>query len=195
MIRAFIAADLPEGIIDGIENLYLHKRISGNDVKWVNPKGIHLTLKFLGYVEEKLIEPVSFTVAGIVRDQRPLELKAERIGAFPGLKNPRVIWLGIHGDVGRLSVLQKEIEKALIPFGFEEEKRAFSPHLTLGRIRQGKRIINLDTKIQDIDKTCLGFFTVKEIIFYQSTLRPDGAVYNALRRFPFRAITTEENVK
>lgn len=191
MIRAFLAAELPQNVVQYIENTALQLRFPGNDIKWVNPKSIHLTLKFLGHIEEKLIEPIVSIASEIVGGQKPLELEAGQVGAFPNPRNPRVIWVGISGETERLCIVQRQIEVAFSALGFAEEKRPFRPHLTLGRIRPGKKVQNLESRIHDMEKVCSGPFFVTEIILYQSVLRPEGAVYTSLHRLPFLPFKTD----
>ncbi|MFH1148322.1 MAG: RNA 2',3'-cyclic phosphodiesterase, partial [Pseudomonadota bacterium] len=152
------------------------------EIKWVNPRGIHLTLKFLGYVEEKMIEPIAVALEGATAGQESLTLKAECIGAFPSLKNPRVVWVGVGGETERLSLIQQRIEEALLKLGFPKEDRPFTPHLTLGRIRPGRKAGDFGAGIEHLKKTSFGPLTVTEVVLYQSVLRPDGAVYTPLKK-------------
>lgn len=186
MIRSFIAVDLSLPIIEALEKVIERLKPLGNDIKWVNPRGIHLTLKFLGYIEEKMVEPVADALKGATTNEKILALKAECIGAFPSLKNPRVVWVGVSGETERLGLMQQRIEEALLKLGFPKEDRSFTPHLTLGRIRPGRKSKDLAGTMEDLKKTCFGQFTVAEVVLYQSVLNPHGAVYTPLKRIALR---------
>ncbi|MEW6327989.1 MAG: RNA 2',3'-cyclic phosphodiesterase [Thermodesulfobacteriota bacterium] len=184
MIRSFLAVDLPLALRESMISATMGLRTSAADVKWIRPEGIHLTLKFLGNIEEGQIEPIVNAVSGVITDQKPLALKAEGMGAFPDLRRPRVIWIGMTGDIERLMVIQKGIEQALSALGFPAEDRPFTPHLTLGRVRSYKRTSDLAHKIEGLKDINFNPFTVTELILYKSTLRPEGAIYTPLRRLP-----------
>ncbi len=184
MIRSFLAVDLPLALRESMLSATMGLRTPAADVKWVRPEGIHLTLKFLGNIEEGQIEPIVNAVSGVITGQKPLALKAEGAGAFPDLSRPRVIWIGMTGDIERLMVIQKNIEQALSVLGFPTEDRPFTPHLTLGRVRSNKKFLGLTHKIQGLKDINFTPFTVNELILYKSTLRPEGAIYTPLRRLP-----------
>lgn len=153
--------------------------------RWLKPEGIHLTLKFIGYIEETQIDPISDAVCQVITDQKPLVLKVEGIGVFPNLKRPRVIWVGLTGDIGRLMLIQKRIEESLSLLGFPVENRPFSPHLTVGRVPSPKKLADLTDRIRELEGITFDSFTVNELVLYQSTLRPTGAIYTPLRHLPF----------
>ncbi len=143
MVRSFLAADLPGTILDAIEKTTAGLRVSGRDIKWVNVRNIHLTLKFFGDIEEGQIDPISWAVRDAVAEVQPVSLQAAGIGAFPSLTRPRVIWVGVGGESGRLVLMQKRIDDTLASLGFPAEMRPFSPHLTVGRIRPGAKAPDL----------------------------------------------------
>ncbi len=185
MIRSFLAADVPPALRESIVCASEKLRSSATDVKWLKPEAIHLTLKFLGNIEEEQIEPIVAAISRVIANQEPLVLKAEGIGVFPNLKRPRVIWVGLVGDTERLITIQTKIELSLSDLGFPAEKRPFSPHLTLGRIRSDKRITDLVRNIQELEGITFAPFTVTELVLYRSILQRDGAIYTPLRRLPF----------
>lgn len=185
MIRSFLAADLPMTLRTSIVDATAKLRDSSFDVKWLKPEGIHLTLKFLGGIEEKQIQPIVDAVRPVVINQKPLALRAEGIAAFPNLKRPRVIWIAVTGDTERLKNIQERIEQSLSALGFPAENRPFSPHLTVGRIRSGRKITDLISKIQELAGITFSAFTVNELVLYKSILRPEGAAYLPLQRLPF----------
>jgi 2'-5' RNA ligase len=105
------------------------------------------------------------------------------LGAFPNERNPKVVWVGTKDDSGNLGKLQKTLEKGLSNIGFKEEKRAFSPHLTLGRVKSPKKKRELAQKLEDYRQCECGTFEAKEVCLYKSELKPGGAVYTKLRTF------------
>lgn len=184
MIRSFLAADPPLTLLESIISATVKLRTYAPDVKWVKPEGIHLTLKFMGNIEEVQIEPIIDVIRPVITNQKPLALSAEGIGAFPNLRRPRVIWVGVVGDRERLMVIQKRIEQSLSALGFPMGNRPFSPHLTLGRIRSGKKVPDLTDRIRELEGITFTPFTVSELVLYKSILRRDGTIYTPLQRLP-----------
>jgi len=135
-IRSFLAIELPSAIAKGIERVQYSLKQSHADVRWVEPSRIHLTLKFLGHIPFKQVTEITKAVEEAMRGILPFHLEVSGLGAFPNLKQPRVIWIGIGGETDKLSSLQQNIDSALVPFGFAKEEHPFVPHLTLARIRQ-----------------------------------------------------------
>jgi RNA 2',3'-cyclic 3'-phosphodiesterase len=193
-VRSFIAIDLADTVRQRIEVLVQELRKAGAEVGWVRVEGIHLTLKFLGNVASEVIEQIKPVLSQISSETAPIHIEPAACGAFPTIKAPRVIWVGLHGGSGPLAELQKKVESAMIPFGFKPEDRPFRPHLTVGRVRGRKRI----EALQQILLTHQGFtaepFDAVELVLYKSDLRPDGARYTPLFRAPFagRPALTEE---
>ncbi len=155
------------------------------DVRWVNPASIHLTLKFLGNIEEGKVEEIAQGIQGGIRGVKSWSAAIRNMGAFPSLRNPRVVWIGIEDQGGQLVRLQNEIEKEMSKLGFEKEKRAFSPHLTLGRVRSPRGKDELAKYLLDKRERAFGEIRVDRIILFKSELRPSGAVYTALRELVF----------
>ncbi|GMR04302.1 MAG: RNA 2',3'-cyclic phosphodiesterase [Thermodesulfobacteriota bacterium] len=151
-------------------------------VSWVNPSNIHLTLKFLGEVDETRIDQIGEALEKAASGIRPFSLSTGKLGGFPNIANPRVLWLGLEGGEEAVE-LQKKIDETLAGLGFEKEKRAFHPHLTLARIRNpadGRALGALAIKLRhDINIE----FTVDSFILFRSKLTPSGAEYSELRRF------------
>jgi RNA 2',3'-cyclic 3'-phosphodiesterase len=184
MIRTFIALDLPLSVRDSIAELEKDFQKTGANVSWIKPASIHLTLKFLGNVHEEKIEEIQSAIQEVAESTSPFRLQPHGCGAFPTIKQMRVVWVGLQGDSEPLKMLQKRVEEALIPLGFEAEGRPFKPHLTIGRVkgRQGMRAL------QDLLVSRQGFsaeaFDVIELLLYKSELRPEGARYTPLFRAP-----------
>ena len=183
-IRSFIAIELPEEARSGLGKLRNElERVEHAFVKWVNPEGIHLTLKFLGSIPSKQVAEVGEAMEGATREISPFHLEISGLGAFPNLKQPRVLWVGISGELDKLLGLQRNIDSALSPLGFTKEKRPFVPHLTLARIREraspGERRIFGELVVSTIfeDKYHIA---VDAISLMRSQLTPAGAIYTRL---------------
>ncbi len=183
-VRAFIAIELPNSVKSTLSQLQDNLKQSGYaPVKWVDPHSIHLTLKFLGNIAAGTIPEVTKAISEAARGIAPLRLELGEPGVFPNLRAPRVVWVGLGGEIATLSVIQENIESALIPFGFPPERRAFSPHLTLGRVRErcsaeerrrlGETVASLkvDTRLS---------FTVDSLSLMRSRLTREGAFYSRL---------------
>lgn len=185
MIRSFIAIPLSAEIISHIEKTQKELKALLADVKWVNPRSIHLTLKFLGGIEEGDIEKIAQGIQDGIKGFKPLSVAVKNVGAFPSLKSPRVVWIGLEDQSGQLVKLQNQIEKEMSKLGFEEEKRAFSPHLTLGRVRSPKGKDELVKYLLDERERVFGEIRVDRVILFRSELKPTGAVYTVLKEFSF----------
>lgn len=183
-IRAFIAIELSEELKASLARLQeLIKLGSESYVKWVDPQGIHLTLKFLGNISVDKVSAISEAIAEVARSVAPFRLEITEFGAFPNTKAPRVAWVGLGGDLESLLRLQRGIDQALIPLGFPPEARAFSPHLTLGRVRDqatpqerrrlGERVASLEVQGQPS-------LYVDRVSLMRSQLTSKGAIYSRL---------------
>jgi 2'-5' RNA ligase len=137
-IRSFIAIELPEEVRGGLARLRNElKRNEHKFVKWVNPDGLHLTLKFLGNIPSKRVTEIINVIEEVTQGVSAFHLEISGLGAFPSLRQARVFWVGIGGEVDKLSKLQQNIDSALAVLGFAKEERPFVPHLTLARLRPG----------------------------------------------------------
>lgn len=183
-IRAFIAIELSEELKASLARLQeLIKLGSESYVKWVDPQGMHLTLKFLGNISVDKVSAISEAIAEVARSVAPFRLELTEFGAFPNTKAPRVAWVGLGGDLESLLRLQRGIDQALIPLGFPPEARAFSPHLTLGRVRDqatpqerrrlGERMASLEVQGQPS-------LYVDRVSLMRSQLTSKGAIYSRL---------------
>lgn len=184
MIRAFLAIDLPASLRPGLAWVQEELKKSGADVRWVPVGNIHLTLKFFGNVPDAEIEPLALAAREVAAGQAPFQLQVTAAGAFPSIKSPRVIWLGIGGEVMPLTQFYHRLEKAFAALGHLPEDRAFNPHLTLGRVKspEGRhRLTKILEKLPALDGPP---FQVNEIILFKSTLTPQGSTYTPLQVIP-----------
>ena len=163
-----------------LEEMQQQLRECRADVGWTSIPSIHLTLKFLGEINPVLVPQLAEALRTVLKSERNLSLQLHGLGAFPNLKDPRVVWCGIHGDTEGLAQLQNHVETVCASLGFSPEDRAFRPHLTLGRVK-GKR--NLQSLLDCIkigsDLEC--GFTADHYNVYRSTLKPQGAEYAVLK--------------
>lgn len=183
MIRTFIAVTLDSKVIEKIADAstQLNPEITG--VRWVAPTNFHLTLKFLGGIDEAMVEPIEARL----REQLTLfprfTINAKGLGVFPSPKRPRVLWVGLTGD--RLIALASRVESALQPLGFTPETRVFTPHLTIGRWRQTALTSkSLNRQLENWRAYDFGISLVESVSLIQSVLKSEGARYNRLARVP-----------
>ncbi|MBI2916934.1 MAG: RNA 2',3'-cyclic phosphodiesterase [Chloroflexi bacterium] len=187
-VRAFVAIELPEGIRSALSRVIVGLRGSGGDaVRWVNPGGIHLTLKFLGDVEEPLITDLVRALEAACGPVPAFSLALGTPGAFPSTGSPRVLWIGLTGQLDSLAFLQRRVEDSLQPLRFPPEDRAFSPHLTLGRVRESRQVgtaqrRQLGQAISACQVPPAQPFVVDGVALIRSQLTPQGAIYTRLHR-------------
>ena len=187
MIRSFIAIELPEETIKKLAAIQEQLKGSRARVRWVKPGSIHLTLKFLGNISPVQVDEIAAAAAQVVVDQPPVTLCPAGLGAFPSNRKPRVIWVGLRGEVERLVNIQAGLEKALEPLGFAQEGRGFRPHLTIGRVKDRRGLQSLIEAMSTLELPEFNSFDANEIILYKSDLRPTGAIYTKLHRMPLAA--------
>ena len=190
MVRAFVAVDISDeargALGEVIENL---RRQPGTDgVRWVRPENIHLTLKFLGEIPESQVATILAALERAARESGTLNLALSEVGAFPNIRGPRVVWIGVKEDVGPLKELAGRVDQEIhVSTGLSLEKRAFSPHLTLGRVRDtasGDQRRRIGQALTEVALEAEVSWKVSEVKLIRSTLKPSGAVYDALGSCP-----------
>lgn len=176
--RCFIAIDIPDEIKSGLSALQHSLKRLGASISWTRSEGIHLTLKFLGNVDQEVIPEVIKSMETVVSDSGSFTVMVEGVGCFPSPHRARVLWVGLDGGES-LITLQKLVEDAMELVGFPKEERRFHPHLTLGRVRNPHGV---DRVVQEMQQS--GFprqeFTASDIRLIKSDLQPSGAVYTML---------------
>jgi 2'-5' RNA ligase len=176
-LRAFIAIDLDPELKAAVRDLVRKLEAVRADVRWTRPDGHHLTLKFLGEIDDAASARVRPVLKAAASRHRPFPLRLVGTGAFPGARNPRVLWIGV--DAGpELAALQADLEKALEQEGFPPEDRAFKAHLTLGRVKGRDRLDKAMAELAARSGDDFGGMTATKIALFESRLRPDGADYH-----------------
>jgi RNA 2',3'-cyclic 3'-phosphodiesterase len=185
-IRSFLAIDPPEEILKGIDAVQRRlRKLIERDIRWVRPEGIHLTLKFFRDIIAADVTNIAAVAEKATEKERPFSLAIRGAGVFPDPHRPRVLWLGMNGDVERLLAFQKGLDQALHEIGFLREERPFRPHLTVARIKSSRGLIGLVRALEKNEEYSAGRFVASGLSLMQSELTPRGAVYTKLKWFPF----------
>jgi RNA 2',3'-cyclic 3'-phosphodiesterase len=183
-MRLFVAVEIAPEIRDRLTGLVAQLRPSLASASWVRPEGLHITLKFLGNVPDEKLGAIKSALHSV--KAAPFLLAITNVGVFPNPRSPRVLWAGIESGP-ELAALARKVEDALNPLGFEREKRAFSPHVTLARFKNGKAKPKLDAVLSAMPEAgrALAFGTMAAAQFhlYESKLSPQGARYSKLASF------------
>jgi len=185
-MRAFIAIDLPDALKGEIAKVQERLRSAGIDVSWFRPEGMHLTLKFLGEIDDARAAALARSLATALAGFDRFRIEVAGAGTFPNPAAARVVWLGIRGDTGALIALQAAVERAAAGAGFAPEGRPFAPHLTVGRI---KRIHRREAWLRGLETAAhlrLPGFVVTAAALVSSELTPAGAVYRHCANVPLR---------
>jgi RNA 2',3'-cyclic 3'-phosphodiesterase len=179
-IRAFVAFNLPSDIIDHASGLQSDLKARGLRLRWVRPRNLHLTLKFLGDIPPAVVPEVGSALERASQGTAPLALTVQGLGVFPGIKRARVLWIGLGGQTEALQQLYARIEDELAGLGLPREKRGFKGHLTLARMKGKPMPRDLLAAIQELGNYEPRPFRVGQLILYKSDLRPQGAVYTPM---------------
>lgn len=185
-IRTFIAVKISPEVEKVLDSLMGEMRRMPASVKWVKPQSIHITLKFLGEITREELEKVFAGVQTAVGEYPSFTLKTADGGAFPSLERPKVFWVGLDPrGKERLIPLQQAIEASLASRGFSREKRSFSPHLTVGRVKGSLHLREISQHFSAYSFPTIEF-PVDEVLVMKSQLTPGGAVYTVQKAFPLK---------
>jgi 2'-5' RNA ligase len=179
MLRLFIALPLPHEVEVELDRLLGLLRPKSSDVKWVTANNIHLTVKFLGDTDEKLVPRIKTAMNETVAAFQPFESVMDRVGGFPNLMKPRVIWVGGSQPIEAAVRMAAEIDRRMHELSFEKETRPFKAHLTLGRVREGRSISALATYLESFKLTPIPL-KLDRLVLFKSTLTPKGSIYEHL---------------
>lgn len=181
MIRTFIAVELPLDLKNVIADFQRSIKTENFPVKWVKPENLHLTLKFIGDIDQQTADLMKQKMEEMPPVHNAFETVVSGTGVFPNIKKPRVFWSGITHGAEELAELAKKVDNFTAGFNIEKEKRSFKPHLTLGRMKNPKFIRGLENFISP-DILYAGTFVVDKLILMKSDLKPTGAEYTPLAR-------------
>ena len=178
-MRVFIAIALPGEIQRELAAVQRDLKTVTNSARWVAPESIHVTLRFIGETPEHRIPEIDSALIGLT--WKPFTVSVRGIGFFPGTRSPRVFWAGL--EAPSMENLAQQIDTRMERLGFEREKRAFRPHLTLARARDMRIDSSLVIAAEKYEEHSFGSFTADRFYLIQSTLKPTGAVYTKLKEY------------
>lgn len=180
MIRAFVAVDLPDVLRDTLAATQGRLKCAQTGVKvtWTKIENLHLTLQFLGDVDEAIVATLGAALTDLAGRQAAFDVPVSGAGAFPSLNRPRVLWIGCVSE--RLAALARDVQTAMQQFGFVPEHREFNAHLTLGRIKFPRPDAALTRALDSLTNQTFGTLRVEAIHLYQSQLHPEGSIYTKL---------------
>jgi 2'-5' RNA ligase len=183
-VRSFIAIEIPDELKTVFTRLQDRLKLGKHtSVKWVNPRSMHLTLKFLGNIDKDRINSIVSVMEAVVQGIAPFRIEVNELGGFPNLRRVQVVWVGIGGEMDKISRLQQQIESGLFHLGFAVESRPFTPHLTLARLRERASLEERQSLGQLIaDSGFKGGYTinVEAISLMMSRLSREGAIYKQI---------------
>ena len=187
-IRSFLAFELPLDIKNTVKAALDQAKQHDLTIKWIPLMNIHLTVVFLGNIKEEDIPAMGKRIQESCQRTAHFHISLDNMGCFPNKRNPRVLWLGLKGEIERMSFFRDELQNQLIPFGITPEKRPFKPHLTLGRFkkpdkRNAFKIGKLIESYQDVNDSEQ---ILPELVQFRSDLKPSGAVYTRIGSWKLR---------
>ncbi len=186
-MRAFIAIPINKECLEKLTLLQNRLISAGADVKWVRPKNIHITLKFLGDIDEDRLQNIIPLLHESIIKHNSFNITIAGLGAFPSIKKPKTLWAGIDKGKKCCCLLQKDIESSVKDLGFDSENRPFKPHLTIGRVRSKKNILSLSALLEKEKVFQVSAESpVREVILFKSELTQKGPIYTASERFRMR---------
>lgn len=174
-IRLFIAVHLPESAKTALVTMAaaMGQSLPDRAVRWVKPTQMHLTLRFLGDTAVSQLPQLKAQLTELTAQYPAFQLWLNGVGAFPNRKRPRVVWAGLDGDLAILQAMQAALEERIVALGWPREKRPFSPHITLGRVKDAEKAQQLNWSVQ-LPTLAI---KVEGIYLVQSELRPSGPIY------------------
>ncbi len=184
-MRLFVALEIPSVVRENLAALLKALRAISPQTRWVRPENLHVTLKFIGEVQEPKLAFIRSALADVRSDQ-PVALDFRGLGFYPNEKRPRVFWAGIEASPN-LITLAADIDKAMETLGIPGEKRPFSPHLTLARFEPPRLPEKLRTTIQEKAASDFGSLRTSQFHLIESKLKPTAAEYTTLESFLFAA--------
>ncbi|MHC4606255.1 MAG: RNA 2',3'-cyclic phosphodiesterase [Planctomycetota bacterium] len=182
-MRTFVAIEVPDEVRKALGRVQDDLGRTGAKVRWVVPQNMHLTLKFLGEIDETQAELLQGELKNVAGHHASFTLEYSGIGTFPRKGAPRVVWAGCRGELDRIKALAAEVEGVAEAVGIPKETRPYSPHLTIGRAKVPPKAKPLIPKLADYERRSFGEQSVESFVLFQSTLTPQGAIYDAIETF------------
>lgn len=180
-IRSFLAIELNSEVKKFIGKVIGALRSTNADVKYVEPDAMHLTLRFLGEISCDTLEKIADRIPASISNHSAFRLSLSRLGTFGG-RIPRVVWIGVDGEVEKARELHQHIESVCVDCGLPPDDKPFSPHITVGRVRSPFHCEELLKTIRTITVEPLPVY-VDHLVLFKSNLTPDGPIYTPLRTF------------
>jgi len=181
MLRLFIALPVPGATRRELAEIIEELKKHGGSVKWVKPENMHLTVRFLGDTDERMVPALKKLLDTAARGHQASDTVIDYLGGFPNLRRPRVIWAGLGNNLMPLEKMAEQLELAVRKLQFLEEKKKFNPHLTLGRVRNPKGLTPLLDHIQTARLEPIEC-SLSELVLFKSTLTPQGPIYDRLHQ-------------
>ncbi len=183
MKRLFIAVELPEEIKEYLSSAVRTLQETGADAKWVEPKNIHLTLKFLGATPAETIPAIRRAMTAVTDNARAVPASLETFGGFPSLAAPRVLWVSLTDKEKRLEHIVRELEDSLSAVGFAKEDRPFKAHITLARLRSSRNRLSLTEAARKFQAVLEHpVFSLDNMTLFESVLSPKGPAYSIIEQ-------------
>jgi 2'-5' RNA ligase len=187
-VRSFVAVEIEPEAQRALAQVAdrLRRHLPAGSVRWVDPANIHLTLKFLGEIDNGDLLPIQQVLGPISAQAQPAIMTLTGVGAFPRPQRARVIWIGLDEPQDRLAQLQTAVEAGLAKLGFDRQARKFAPHLTLGRVRPELGVSDRQALAEVLTRERadnLAVSSMRSLVLFRSDLRPSGAVYSPIERF------------
>ena len=184
-MRVFVAIELPEDAKRALGDLIDRLRASGATATWVNAETMHLTLRFLGEIDDAQLALYRTRLAEAYLETRAFSLTVEGVSAFPNLRRPSVFWAGVTTDGPELAYVQEAAERAAQAIGLEPEPKAFHPHVTLARVKEREQGARLAARVPAEEAFAAGEFAVAAVTLFQSRLTPQGPVHTPIQEYRF----------
>ena len=179
-VRLFVAVEIAEEIRKKLAAFQDTLKKSDADVGWVTPENLHITLKFIGYIDEEKIDTIITIIRESVTHIKPFDLHYVGVGAFPTNKNPRVIFADVIDSGGFLTKIHERLDNQFMSLGVEHETRKFEAHLTVGRIKTRRNVGKLMEGLNSYNGFNFGSDHVAQVVLMKSDLSREGAVYSKL---------------
>lgn len=191
-MRIFVAVDLPPHMLEKIEEIttFFNNKTPPKALKWVEKDNLHLTIKFIGEINNDQVEPIKHILSKSLADHNAFDIEISGLGMYPHKNSPRVIWLGITNKKPLINIF-KILDKSLTAQDIKPEQRGFTPHLTIARVRRNTdkaTVKEIGEILSQFKVDDLGNITIDQVKLYQSVLTPSGPIYTNLFSVPLNQV-------